>query len=170
MLGRIIVISLFVLALGGCVLQSKTPFIAADAGEALLDSYGLKFVSYGLSKGNWKRDNETFIFVPEGRHYRITAGKDSLDIAFKKLEGNWWILQAEEAGKQPVYSLVDAQKAELFLYPMACKPLKDAGTYDAWIEFKGDDCIIKDGVDTAALFKAFAADPGPQTSKIVPKG
>ena len=170
MLRRIIVTSLLALVLTGCVLQSKTPLIAANAGEALLDSYGLTFVSYGLSNGKWKKDNDVLTFTPDGQHYKITGGKDTLDVAFKKLDGNWWLLQAEETGKQPVYSLVDAQKDELFLYPMACKSLKDAGAYEAWVEFKGDDCTIKEGADTAALFKAFAADPGPQTTRIVPKG
>lgn len=156
--------------LGGCVLESKTPIIATDAGEALLDGYGLSFVSYGLRDGEWRKDNETFQFVPKGHHYEVSSGGDTMDIAFAKLDGSWWVMQAQEPGKQATYVLVDARKAELFLYALACKPLKDAGKYDSYIAFKDDDCVVKDGADTTALFKAIAADPGPQTAKIVPKG
>lgn len=170
MLMRFVTLLMCATLLGGCVLESKTPIISTDAGEALLDRYGLKFVSYGLKGGGWKKDNETFEFVPKGHHYEVSSGGDTLDIAFAKLDGSWWILQAQELGKQATYSLVDAQKAELFLYPLACKPLRDAGTFDAFIAFKDDDCLIRDGADTTAMFKAFAADPGPQTVKMVPKG
>jgi len=155
-------------ALSGCILQSKEPLFSDAEGELLLAPYGGRFATYSLEGDNWERDEGTIGLIPTAKHYVITEGKTAVSITFAALSGSWFVMQAEETGKPASYTLVDAQKGELLLHPLNCEPLRKSGKHGDAITFDGEDCTIKPGADTAAMFKSLAAEMGPARMKLVP--
>ena len=169
MLSRILTAILLSLLLSACVLQSEVPVIAATEGEPLLKDYGLRFASYTLENGAWKKEEDKIDFTVEGKHY-LAIGKDAtLDIAFRELSGNWYVMQAAEKDKGATYLLAEAKPGEIMVYPISCSALDKAGKFGDAVEFKGDDCFIKQGADANALFNAVLAMPGPSEMKLVPE-
>jgi len=156
------------LALTGCILQSQEPLFSDEQGELVLASYGNQFATYSLEGDAWQRDEGTITFTPTGKRYVLTENKTSVAVTFAAVEGSWFVLQAEETGKPVSYTLLQAQKGELLLHPLNCEPLHKSGKYEGAITFDGEDCTIKPGADTAALFKSLAADRGPARMKLVP--
>lgn len=168
MLTRILAAVILCLALTGCILQSKEPLFTDAQGELMLAKYGSSFASYSLDNDNWKKDEETISFTSTNRHYVASDGKTDFTVTFAAIGGSWWVMQGQEAGKSANYYLADAQSGEIFLYPLACKQLQDSGKFGAFIDFKDDDCFVKDGVDAAAMFKSLAAEPRKPEMKLVP--
>ncbi len=164
---RFFITAVFCLALTGCILQSEEPLFSDELGELILAQYGSRFASYSLDGGVWKRDDEDISFMPVKQHYVASDGKNSFDVTFAANAGSWWVMQVQEADK-PSYLLADVQDGELFLYPLSCLPLRERGKFGDVIEFKGDDCFVKDGVKTAAMFTALAAEFDDPSLKLVP--
>jgi hypothetical protein len=169
MLSRIMTALFLSLLLSACVLQSEVPIIAASDGEPLLKDYGLHFANYSLENGAWKKENDAIAFTIEGKHYTATTGDSSLDIAFQNISGAWWAMQAVEKDKGATYLLVEAKPSELLVYPVSCSALEKSGKFGDTVEFKGDDCFVKDGTDAKAMFKALLDFSGPAEMKLVPE-
>ena len=159
---------LLFLALTGCVLQSAVPVFSASDGEPLLKDYGLHFASYSLDKGVWVKEADTIDFTARARHYEATTGDSAMDVTFANIGGSWWAMQAVEKDKGAVYALIEVKGGELFVHPVACKPLLQSAKFGDFIAFKNDDCFVKDGIDAMAMFRALAADPGISDMKLVP--
>jgi hypothetical protein len=53
------------------------------------------------------------------------------------------------------------------MLPLECKKLRDAGSFAAMVEFKGDDCMVVPGVAAGPLFEALAKLPFPKELKLV---
>ena len=77
-------------------------------------------------------------------------------------------MQSQEPGKPAAYSLADIRDAEVMIHPIACKPLRESGRFAAAIDFEDDDCFIRDGADSAAMFRTLAAEAGKPTLRLVP--
>lgn len=168
MLIRILAAAFLFLTLTGCILQSRKPIFSDEQGELILAPYGSRFESYSIDGGNWKKDEETISFTPANRHYVASDGKSDFTVTFAAIGGTWWAMQGQEKGNPANYYLADTQKGEVFFYPLTCKQLQDTAKFGDFIEFKGDDCFVKDGADTAAMFKALAAEPRQPGLKLVP--
>lgn len=162
--------AVFVVILGfmlsGCILQAKAPLFADADAQLLLAKYGT-LTTYEKSGSDWKKSSDQISFTAQANHYLAKADKSELEISFVPVDGNWWALQAVEAGKPSIYVLVDAETRELLFYPIACKGLKDSGKFVGDIEFVDSDCFVKPGADYRALFKFLAATPGEATTKLV---
>ena len=156
------------LFLTGCILQSKEPLFSDAEGELLLTAYGSRFATYSLEGNSWKRDEGTIDLIPTSKHYVMAEGKTAVSITFAAISGSWFVMQAEETGKPASYTLVDAQKSELLLHPLNCEPLRKSGKHGDAVIFDGEDCTIKPGADTSAMFKSLAAEMGPAKVKLVP--
>lgn len=163
---RLFAVLVICLTLSGCILQSREPIFSSTDGEPLLDGYGTRFASYSLKNESWEKEKDTVGFTAKGKHYEFRDEKSVMEITFAKVSGSWWVMQAEEAGNPVYYSLVEAEPEALYVYPVDCKALREAGKLGSFVEFRDDDCFVKDGVDTAAMFAALAADPGPPTMKL----
>jgi hypothetical protein len=154
--------------LSGCILQSKEPLFTDEQAELALKDYGNRFASYSRDGGIWKKDAETISFTAINKHYTASDGKTDFIVTFVPIGASWWAMQGQEAGKPPNYYLADAREEEVLFYPLACKELRNAGIFGDFIDFKDDDCFIKDGVDAIAMFKSFTAAPPPVGMKLVP--
>lgn len=168
MLTRIFIAVFLCLMLSGCILQSEQPVFAEKDGGAFFAPYGTQFASYSPDKAGWKTDDETLTFTPVGKHYVGSAGKDTIEVLFVPIAGNWWAMQAMDKDQIPGYALAEARPGEILIYPVACKPLLTAGTFAAFIEFKDDDCLIRKGADVNAMFKLLATMPGDTSNRLVP--
>ena len=168
MLTRFLAAVFLCLALTGCILQSKEPLFTDSQGELMLAAYGSRFASYSLDNGIWKKDEETISFTPAGKHYSASDGKTDFTVTFAAIGGSWWAMQGQEKGKPANYYLADAQNGEIFFHPLACKQLQDSAKFGDFIYFKDDDCFVKNGVDTAAMFKSLAAERRQPGMKLVP--
>lgn len=156
------------LTLTGCILQSKTPLFTDEQGELILATYGRHFATYSLDGGSWKKDEGMIGLTPASKHYVMAEGKTTVAITFAAIADSWWVMQVQEAGKPVSYSLVDAQKGEIFLHPLNCGLLRKSGKFDGFITFEGEDCSVKDGADATAMFKSLAAEPRQPDMKLVP--
>jgi hypothetical protein len=156
------------LSLRGCILQSRVPLFTDEQGELMLKDYGGRFASYSLDDGIWKKDAETISFTATNKHYIASDGKTDFSVTFAAIEGSWWAMQGQEAGKLANYYLADARKGEIFFYPLACKQLQDSAKFGNFIDFRGDDCFVKEGVDAMTMFKSLATAPPPAGMKLVP--
>ncbi len=161
---RAILGGLVALALSGCILQSRAPLFGDAQAKLLLDGYA-NVITFEKSGGDWVKSKDQIAFVKQAGHYLATLDKTELLIRFVPIEGNWWVLQAEEASKPTAYLLVEAKPAELLFYPIACKTLKEAGSYEKTVEFVDSDCFIKPESDSKALFAGFTAHPGEPTTR-----
>jgi len=159
-------ICVLALALSGCILQSKSPLFADADAKLLLAKYG-KLVTYEKSGDGWNKSSDQIGFTPEANHYIAKADKSELEISFVPIDGNWWALQAVEAGKPAIYVLVDAEAKELSFYPIACKDLKDSGKFAADVEFADSDCFVRPDTNYMTLFKTLTATPGEASTKLV---
>ncbi len=168
MLTRFLAAAFLAFALTGCILESKEPLFSDEQGELILAPYGNRFATYSLDSGVWKKDEGAINVTPENKHYVMAEGKVAVAITFTAVADSWWVMQAHEAGKPASYSLVDARKGELLLYPLNCKPLRESGKFNGFMAFEGEDCVVRDGVDTAAMFTLLAGEPGPSRMKLVP--
>ncbi len=168
MLIRILTAVFLCLSLSGCVLESKKPIFAEADGKLLLASYGTRFASYSLTGGNWSKEEETLSFIAEGQHYVASDGKVKIDVNFVNVSGNWWVVQVQESGKPANYAMAEAQNDEIFIYPLACKTMREQGGFERFVDFKDDDCIVREGADTAAMFAALVAKPATADMKLVP--
>jgi len=165
---RFLTTAILCLALTGCILQSKEAVFLDEQGELMLGVYGNRFATYSLDGGVWKKEEGTISVTPENNHYVIAESTVAVVITFAAISGSWWAMQAQEAGKPVSYSLISAGKDELLLYPLNCGPLRLSGKFNAYISFDGEDCTVKAGADTGAMFKALAAEPGQSRMKLVP--
>ena len=154
--------------LSGCILQSEKPLFTDEQGELMLKAYGSRFASYSLDNGIWKKDEGTISFTPTGQHYTASDGKTDFSVTFAAIGGSWWAMQGQEAGKPPNYYLADTREGEVLFYPLACKELQGSAKFGAFIDFKDDDCFVKEGVDAMAMFKSLVAKPPPVGMKLVP--
>jgi hypothetical protein len=165
---RLLAVMFAAIVLSGCVLQSAKPLIAESGGELLLDGIGTRFASYTRHGSAWDREEETLSFKPAGRHYVGSDGKSSITVTFAKLAGGKWVMQAVEPGALPTYALTQKDGNEIYLMPIACKPLQEAPGFAELVEFKDEDCFAREGVDATKLFDAVAALPFERVLKIVP--
>ena len=163
---RVMVAGVVALALSGCILQSKVPLFGDGDARMLLADYA-NLATFEKSAGEWAKAKDQIVFVAHGSHYTATLDKTELAIRFVPIKDSWWVLQAEEAAKPAAYLLVEAKPAEILFYPIACKTLKEQGSFAATIEFVDSDCFIKPGIDHAALFRALTATPGEPSTKLV---
>ena len=168
MLTRLFAAVVLCLSLSGCVLQSEQPIFSDADSKLLLASYGTRFASYTLAGGNWSKEEEILSFSAEGQHYVATDGKVKIDVNFVNISGDWWVVQVQEGGKPPNYALAEAQNGGIFIYPLACKAMREQGGFERFVNFKNDDCIVREGADTAAMFAALVAEPGTADMKLVP--
>jgi hypothetical protein len=168
MLLRVIAVLGMCLALAGCILQSKEPLFAETEGELLLAGYGSRFAAWSREDGAWRDDEETVTFVPAGRHYAASEGKDRFDVIFVRLAPALFAMQAAEPGEPTSYLIAEARPGELLVHALECKALRQSGKFDAFIAFAGNDCLVRDGIDARAMFVAIAAQLGEATAKLVP--
>jgi hypothetical protein len=164
---RVVLAGVVALALSGCILQSRLPLFGDGDAKLLLADYA-NLVTFEKTSGDWVKAKDQIVFVAQGAHYTATLDKTELDIRFVPIKDSWWVLQAEEASKPAAYLLVEARPAEILFYPIACKTLKDSGSFEKAIEFVDSDCFIKPDADFRSLFSGFTANPGEATTKLVP--
>lgn len=153
--------------LGGCVLESDTPLIPEEQAELLLGSQPVQFAMYEMRDGNWHKEEGSFTFTPEGNHYRATDGKSETMFSFKTTVNKRWAVQGSEGGKSVSYVIAEQVGTEIFLLPLDCKSLHEAKTFEALVDFVGDDCTVKPGADAGAVFAAAAQLPFPHEMKMV---
>jgi hypothetical protein len=157
------------LVLGACVLSAKEPLYADSDAKLIFDAPDVTFTPYSLKNGQWVVEDETMVLKAEGNHYLATADKSLGQFAFVPLQGDWYIVQAGEGKKPPIYALIRNDKGELHVFVLACNAVKKLADANAHVEFVKDDCFLKPGVDHKPLFLALSANPGPDTMKLVPK-
>ena len=149
-------------------MQSEQPIFTDADSRLLLASYGARFASYTSTGGNWSKEEETLSFTAEGHHYVASDGKVKIDVNFVNISGDWWVVQVQEGGKPPNYALAEAQNGGIFIYPLACKAMREQGGFERFVVSKDDDCTVRQGADTAAMFASLAAEPGTADMKLVP--
>jgi hypothetical protein len=164
---RAFLAAVLALALSGCILQSKLPLFGDGDAKMLLADYA-NLATFEKTSGEWVKAKDQIVFVAQGAHYTATLDKTELAIRFVPIKDGWWVLQAEEVAKPAAYLLVEAKPKEVLFYPIACKTLKEKGSFETSIEFVDSDCFIKPDADYRALFSGFTASPGEATTKLVP--
>jgi hypothetical protein len=167
---RLVATGLLALALAGCVLQSEQPAFDDGDGALLLKDYGSQFATYTYTGAEWKKDTDTITFTQVQNHYIASDGNSGAAVTFVSLGTNWWVMQAAETGKPPVYVLAQAELGELLFYPISCQVLRESGSFDDVVSFENDDCFIRDGADVGSLFTAIMAIHGKPSTKLVPVG
>jgi len=152
MIRTIVALVVTAVVLSGCVLQSRKPIYSDSQSVLALGASGGTAKMSSWRDGKWEDDRETPLVTIVGNHYEATADSTTVVLYFVALDGDWYVLQAVQPDDLPVYMLakVNAQTADV--YSFSCKDLKDDERLTKWIDFKGDDCLIKDETPAKDLF------------------
>lgn len=157
---------LVLLALSGCVLQSKSPLYADSAASLVFGDKARVAEVFSKKDGAWVSENERITLAPEGRHYVVTMKDSVLAVAFIPLEGSWHVLQATEAGKPTVYLLAKVSEHGADTRALACGDLKKDAGLAAWIDHQGDDRFVAEGAPLDKMFMAALAMPGEAETRL----
>lgn len=159
------IILAFCVMLCGCILQSPAPIFAEKDGKLILQPLGNQFATFNKEGGKWIKQTDTVKFNAEGNHYLIHDKAGDIRVLFAKLNENWWVLQADETGKQSTYLLARFESKSLVLNLLSCKVLKTNKALTSAITFKGDDCMANQQM-TKDKFVELTKSPEPALLKI----
>jgi len=168
MLTRLAVLTVVVLALAGCVLQSREPVFGDEQARLVLGASAVTVKSYSWKDGEWTEDKERLALTVEGRHYVAKDDDSTAGLAFIPLTGGWYAVQATEAGKPANYTLATVKDGAAIFHLLECEELKKRSELAAYIDYQRDDCLIKEGVNAMALFGELVKQPGEPSAKIEP--
>ncbi len=168
MLTRFAVLAVLVLTLAGCVLQSQEPVFSDEQSSLVLGPSAVTMKSYSWKDGEWTEDQERLALTVEGRHYVAKEDDSTAGLAFIALSGDWFAVQATEAAKPTNYTLATVKDGVAVFHLLECVDLKKRAGLEAYIDYRGDDCFIKEGIAAMALFGELVKQPGEPSAKIEP--
>jgi hypothetical protein len=166
MIRSILALAVTAVLLCGCVLQSKKPLYGDQQSVLALGPEGGNAITSNWQNGMWVPDTDTVTIQVVGTHYEATSNSSAVILHFIPLQGPWYVLQATEVGNTTAYLLAQINNGGADAYPLACRDLKQRGDLSAWIEFTGDDCIIRPDAALDPLFAALIKTPGEPSSRI----
>jgi hypothetical protein len=158
-------IAVMALALSGCMIESPAPLFS-DA-DVTVNPVSGKLAMFRFEKNTWVREKDEIMLEPEGRHFIVRDGANTIALTFVALEENWWVVQAAEDKKPAQYALFHDGREHGLVYNLPCKDMKVTPAAQH-LDFSNDDCTIKAGTDAKPFFANLVDVAGEKDMMLVP--
>ena len=166
MIGRVFILAVLAVAIGGCVLQSRTPRYGDHDAILALGKAGGVAVMSNWQDGAWVADAEQIEIKVDGQHYEAISKTGNIGLTFVAIQGPWFVLQGTDGDHAAVYMLAEIRNGGAEIRPLACRDLKTNTDVAAAISFEGDDCYIKPDAEMKPIFAALLASPEAASSRL----